>query len=767
MAAARKRRFRTEESVVPTRTARLRRPLLCAASLLALGLTQACDGDDDTQLVAVVNSNYRPGVELASVKARVGTRSAEWRVIDADDAGAGRGSGGGDGGLPQTGLPFSFGVSPPHGDAGAKVDITVEGFDPEHALLVRRRVRVGFVEHAIKRLDVELLQSCAAMYSRCEDVGKTCIAGDCDAVDVNAARLPSVRPGSELDGVHPLDWWCDQGACSDADAAQDAGDGSTATTDSGPDPRDADSGRTDSGPAADAGAGDSGDTGTDSGTTHQPQFCGPGGLFRYVGRTLAGTRDSKLCAFLAEDTYYDPDAPTATLEDNARGVDDYITAALTAEADVIHLDVAQVGSDVQVTGRDHATTLFPSLQSVLEQALLRDADQPVKLEVAEGTVTDSSQFATALLDVLLAVQPDVLGESATGYARDCRPVFLVSTDAASFDALVQARDLIMTDGQYASLRGYLQFGRHIGDQRVDYAMLIDQAEAVGFELIEPEISTPNLKAVIDYATREKDLDVVIADVRFDWLAPLLCGAATGASVRGGLALTRMSIAQSRRMVDLDLGPAPSDNWVDYRGGDDNQRIAQLGDGLGNGSLPKQVTAGPGESLRGNFLMFDGSKGQSVALFDADDSTAQTESIALGVVVRFHSLPSVDGERHVIVSKRQGSSGWAIELARASGVTVLQIRAFVNDGQGVQEVLVPFQPTALNTDDSYYIYAAFTGYYTGIGLGEPDPSASLPPVDHGSPFALVENSAPVTLGADPGAITDTFDGDLQLFRLMTF
>lgn len=107
--------------------------------------------------------------------------------------------------------PFSFGVTPPEGDARRRVEVTVsamsagpgcvEGRLDPGTVTVSRRVRTGFLSGQTLLLPVFLDSRCDGAV--CEP-SQTCEGGSCVAIpDVAPEELVPVRPGSELEAGVP------------------------------------------------------------------------------------------------------------------------------------------------------------------------------------------------------------------------------------------------------------------------------------------------------------------------------------------------------------------------------------------------------------------------------------------------------------------------------------------------------------------------------------------------------------------------------------
>lgn len=103
------------------------------------------------------------------------------------------------------GVPFSFGVAPQGRDAHARVELDVEALDASGRVLVRRRVRTGFLDHLSLALPVFLADACRDRAAACELDDLTCVDGECVSPDVAPTDLRAYEPGAELRDAGGID----------------------------------------------------------------------------------------------------------------------------------------------------------------------------------------------------------------------------------------------------------------------------------------------------------------------------------------------------------------------------------------------------------------------------------------------------------------------------------------------------------------------------------------------------------------------------------
>jgi hypothetical protein len=157
-----------------------------AASLLWLFASCEARTETPTQLLVVVNSNFEPERELASVMLRVDGKERAQIAIKADEGAE---------------VPFSFGVVPPGGDANAKVTIEAEARTRDDLpLACPVRAHVGFIAGQARVVQLELTRACGSASCTCSE-SQTCQQGECVAYGLDVKTLLEVEPGRELEGV--------------------------------------------------------------------------------------------------------------------------------------------------------------------------------------------------------------------------------------------------------------------------------------------------------------------------------------------------------------------------------------------------------------------------------------------------------------------------------------------------------------------------------------------------------------------------------------
>jgi hypothetical protein len=204
---------------LPTRARRSRRGLVVVPWLMLVASSAAGCDEPATQLVVVVDSDYRVPAELAAVTAEIldgtGTPVSSQEFVltaEATEAEATRFT-----------VPFSFAVVPVGGDASRRITVEVSGLaalggEP----LVTRRAITGFLPERSLRLPMFLASACEGR-PPCSE-GQTCTRSGCQSADVPPESLPVARPGEELrfDAGQPSDAGPRDGALFDGDGADAA-----------------------------------------------------------------------------------------------------------------------------------------------------------------------------------------------------------------------------------------------------------------------------------------------------------------------------------------------------------------------------------------------------------------------------------------------------------------------------------------------------------------------------------------------------------------
>ena len=731
------------------------RLLVLAACGLAASCVAACTADDDsTQLIVTVNSDYEPETELAHVDVSVTgagrTTSKRWRIVrsasDAEDA---------------TALPFSFGIRPPHGDAGAHVEMIATALDPEGQPRVRRRVRVGFVAGERRLLRIDLTHDCEALYRSCEQAdsgpARTCIDGECESIDIDVNTLPEVEPKGELAGVERLPPWCDD-ACMDGGDAEGE-DPDAPAAEAGPDTTMPEAGPNAGMDGGDGGGGGGGSDASDvsdagDGGDAGPSGCGQqDGFFADVERHLTTNAEGVLCPIVAHNTFVDE---TGTPQDKRASALENIALALEASFDILELNVLQQGATLYATGRTANTTDLPALSTLFTEPVLQDANQPLKLYVSDDLET-SSDFASALLESL--VSPD-----GARYASDCRPLYLVSEASAGFDALLATRELLASDDAYAALRGHVHFGAHIADGAsiASARNTITQLAGQGFEIVELDMGREGLLVLAAHA-RASGLQVFVRGAGVPGITAPLCGLVDvlEAGTHATMVPTayRIWVVASRRLIDLDVTSAADDaTQLTYFARPPGGQVVRALDG----ATPALATGDASAPLVGTYLSFDASSEQSLPLHDAALPVGSLNFAAL-VLLRLSTTSIAMGERQVIASKWSTMAGWSFELVNASGTTELRLDLWVDDPiDGATSFSTSLPASSLDTSRAHLI---LFGYNGALEINDGAGSLSSSTFIGLSPF--IESAVAVTLGTEPDGATAPFDGDLQLFKLVAY
>jgi len=195
---------------------------------LALGGCQK----DATQLVVLVDTDFRVPSELAFVQARISDldgqeiSASEFALTDVPDPAN----------PARFAVPFSFGVVPFDGDASRRIVVDVDGLGPSRELKLTRRAITGFLSEQSLLLPMFLARSCEDVI--CSEEDQTCTERGCVSAIVDPGGLVAIAPGEELLDTGPRpDSAMDSGTDAPPDSAPDAAPDSAtdSTTDSGMD----------------------------------------------------------------------------------------------------------------------------------------------------------------------------------------------------------------------------------------------------------------------------------------------------------------------------------------------------------------------------------------------------------------------------------------------------------------------------------------------------------------------------------------------------
>lgn len=725
----------------------------------ALILCGACTSEP-TRVVVTVDSDLRAGSELVEVRA-VATDPVgklTFCVSSSSDCKV------------RTKLPLSF-LLVPHGDTSKTRDLEVDGYDAHHKLLVRRRVRVGFVAHETRLLALTLTHDCEARFLECEAKAQTCDHGSCKPVMVDVNKLPRVKPGKEFDGIATLPAWCKAGSCMDAgagDAMPDApatmkGSGGASGTGGHAPGTGGDTGSDTGGAGGDSGSGGHGSGGggsggrgpdeVDDGEGGDDSTCGsPAGFWQDVGVALAATRSGVQCPLIVMDpTRGNPATTDAALSATADG----IGYAVTSNATAIEIAVSQQDQTFYQVDRRYPTGITNRvvLPDVLDMSALESSPKPLLLFVEDPI--DSSSAPGLLLDLLLARQ--------TKYAKKCRPAYLIANGPSALSALETAHEMVGSQTKYGPLRGHLHFGAQIVPASADSS--ISELITNGFEIAEVHPSTGNARTALQ-AAHAAGLTTFVKAEGENGMA--FCGLAD-AVISSVWQNDYTWLGTAVRELRMDAAGQTAGDHVGYVTNDTTPASATIG-GV---TQPQAMTGASGQSFVGEYLHFDSSKTRSLSFGDIDLRPGRINFVVT-LLVRFQNIALGSGERQVLASKRQGSTGWAIELVnQGSGTQLLfEYNYTIDSVPAVMSFGTTVGSLGLDTSGSHLVNGVVSDGGAALVVDDgpawgDQSNGDSNDLGAGTSIALpIENDQPITLGADPDG-SNAFEGDIQLFDVTSF
>jgi len=198
--------------------------------VLAIALSIGACQKDATQLVVLVDTDFRVPSELTFVQARISDldgqeiSASEFALTDVPDPAD----------PARFVVPFSFGVVPFDGDASRRIVVDVDGLGPSRELKLTRRAITGFLSEQSLLLPMFLARSCEDVI--CSDEDQTCTERGCVSVFVDPGGLVAITPGEELldTGLRP-DSAMDSAMDSETDSGTDSGTDSDTGVDTGAD----------------------------------------------------------------------------------------------------------------------------------------------------------------------------------------------------------------------------------------------------------------------------------------------------------------------------------------------------------------------------------------------------------------------------------------------------------------------------------------------------------------------------------------------------
>ncbi|MET0385989.1 MAG: hypothetical protein ABW321_08530 [Polyangiales bacterium] len=676
-----------------------RRRCLWIAALLAAALS--CKAAEGAQLVVVVNSSLASERELAAVTLRVDGRERAHIEL-----GAGASS-----------IPFSFGVSPPGGDVGARVTIEAVAHSPDGvAMGCPARAQVGFSAGESRRVMLALTHACSAGSCACED-SETCVEGECKSAELDVDSLPLAEPGRELEGVEPL-----------ADTTLGAPERALCQSDNGP--------------------------------------------WHDVARALTRTHDDVLCPVMSDGTEWGSDG--YSLDMNRQALSDYIDRQVAVGHDVVTLHVVMVDDALRVVGRDVfdiQALQVPTLEEALQHPTLQAAEQPLQLVVREDDLMRSTFVATLpriLLDsgVVRECRPIYLTASGPGSfaaLRELRgnlrvqprwqPLWnlvhfgrrLVGTSFGA--ALVELDEAAALDLDYVG----------IAADRDDFPALRRSARALhlepwiyeAFDATQVASLCDGSSGVATLLSTERPPEILYRDE------------------------LRYQVSTARTLLELDVSGLQADaTGIPYRSIPEiaMPRVAD------RGAATPELVMGDDAAIWGDLgavLRFSAAGKQSLALSDATYNVERPERRyfawprqVLMVTARLPIGPLAEGERQVLVSKLRGESGWALAYVNEGSGRALKYQWYGRHRES--GVVTALEGAVELAALPWQVREPFTTIYVqdhriGVGIQQ---AAVIAPTDvmAYNQHVMVTNDAPITLGADPDG-GGYFNGEIQAVKVL--
>ncbi len=450
-----------------------------------------------------------------------------------------------------------------------------------------------------------------------------------------------------------------------------------------------------------------------------------------------------------------------------------IGRALQRGADLIEIDVADIGAELYASHEDEASAgQHPTLESLLDDPNLLASEALLFMEIKESDA-DPAAFAQGLLDLL---------DTHRAYAHNGRPIVLRHFQSG-LSYLTAVKELLPS---YPMLRSYVRFSV-LYPARADIAALqldiASDAAQNGFWGIELEYRNPNVMGAVRYA-QSLGLAASLYTIPGPGFGEVYLG-----SLREEVdeLTTEYRIDQARSIVEaktalgrVDASPLASGGSVQV-----TQNFSGLVTETRNlGGTPSAALYGspgllvnaPGEDLFGGILDFRSAQGfseRALPLFDAD--AGQGQGYLVTSVVNFDTLALPSGQTMALLNKAE-TGGFAVELANAGAGTRLRFGVNVSGGYVYHSYDVTGQnqagacggaeggyfTAALNGTSSYVV----TGAYDGSGgvylfIDNRCVAATAPSASGGVAASAVQ----VLVGADPQPSSSSqaqfyFDGLLQ-------
>jgi glycerophosphoryl diester phosphodiesterase len=406
-----------------------------------------------------------------------------------------------------------------------------------------------------------------------------------------------------------------------------------------------------------------------------------------------------------------------------------IQSAITANADIIELDLKEQNGQVYVDHNDDGGTTGALFAHVLDLAELRSAKAVLYLEIKE-----TSSHASIARKVL-----DILNDRRTWYARKGRPVVIRSFYSWK-NNLIETRNLL---AQYPLISPYLRLHVLFSGNQATHGR-IHEVHDSGWHGVEFPYTDTNILSKIAYG-KSLGLGVTL------WTIPVSLGEVYLSNLREevdafvvdyNVAKARAVVAEANQLLYLSVWSQPaSGTSIRYYRTNATPYMAPVN----IAGAPNTMTAGAGKDGYGTSLLFSAASGQSMPFYDAD--TASGQGYFVSIYVSFDDLltscPGGASSCTMALVNKSESGAFALELFRSSsGERTLRFGVYV--GGGYQYATQPL--SGLTATNGYLI----TGAYDGNGQVWLWVDNSISGTTQAGPFTTgVRNTdVPVTLGADP-------------------
>ena len=467
-----------------------------------------------------------------------------------------------------------------------------------------------------------------------------------------------------------------------------------------------------------------------------------------IDHTFAKTAFGNVAAIAAHNCYVDN---SANQQDSLARTLKRIHAAQTSGADLIELDVCQIGNDILVSHDDQEDrkTKSAKLVDVLADPKLRSGSQILFVEIKE--TRPSKSFANALLQIV--------SESLVANPR--RPIVFRAFEDRRQNLVLIREALAKPD--FAHLANSVRFHELIQNKSKQSVRQV-QSRIVrsfqsGFQGVEFRYDSPNLFAKIGYA---KSLGLSVTT----YTIPHQFGEVFVAGLREEVdaIVVDYSISKSRKIVTEKTGLIHlntreiADGATSTLFSSNNVKYRELD--LATDNAPEIQNHSIGDSFFGSALKFDGQ--HSLTFYDADNQN--NAGYMISTCVKFDRIKLTDNETQSIFAKSD-NGGFFLELHNPSGPAASILRFGVRVGSRYHTASYPVEK--LNPNDSFFIIAAYDGDGgVRMWINGSDQGVTVQQTRGG----VVKNNSPVVMGADPQGRVNRrsfFKGTIQQVQLQNW